>query len=175
MGAKLSYVNPDMDFAKYDSILFEPVVFILPEDSKVTEQEKARLVEAMRDALSAELRKDYKFVSEPGPTTFRFRGALTELVPANRPVNVVTSVVPISRVISEGQQLSTGMSTFSARGTGEAELVDSVTGERLVAIADTRYARKQATTSATRWGDIESAMGRAAADLRKGLAGLRNR
>lgn len=175
LGAKLSYINPEMDFKKYDSILFEPLVFILPEDSKVTEEDKTRLVNAMRDALQDELSKDYKLVSDPGPTTIRFRGALTELVPANRPVNVVTSVVPASRLIAEGQQLSTGMSAFSARGTGEAEMVDSVTGERLAAIADTRYARKRATTSATRWGEIEAAMGRAAADLRKGLAALRAR
>ena len=174
-GAKLSYTNPDTDFAKYDSIMFEPLVFILPEDSKLTEEDKQRLVQEMNEALSAELKKDYKFVKEPGPTTMLMRGALTELVPANRVGNVVTSVVPLSRVVSEGQQLTTGMSTFSARGTGELEIRDSVTNERLAAIADTRYARKKATTSATRWGEIEAAMLRSAKDLRAALAKLRNR
>ncbi|MEM9238327.1 MAG: DUF3313 domain-containing protein, partial [Verrucomicrobiota bacterium] len=124
--AKLSYTNPDTDFSKHDSIMFEPLVFILPDDSKLTEDDKKRLVKAMSDALNEELRQDYKFVSSPGPTTMLMRGALTELVPANRPGNVVTSVVPLSRVVSEGQQLTTGMSTFSARGTGELEIRDSV-------------------------------------------------
>ncbi|MEM1083376.1 MAG: DUF3313 domain-containing protein [Verrucomicrobiota bacterium] len=173
--AKLSYTNPDTDFSKYDSIMFEPLVFILPDDSKLTEDDKKRLVKAMSDALNEELRQDYKFVSSPGPTTMLMRGALTELVPANRPGNVVTSVVPLSRVVSEGQQLTTGMSTFSARGTGELEIRDSVTNERLAAVADTRYARKKATTSATRWGEIEAAMVRSAKDLRSGLEKLRNR
>lgn len=174
-GAKLSYTNPETDFKKYDSIQFEPIQFIMPTDSKLTEDDKARLTTSMRSIVYKELSKDYKIVTEPGPSTMTFRGAVTELVPANRAGNVVTSVVPISRVVTEGQQLTTGMSTFSARGTGELELVDSVSGERLVALSDTRYARKQATTSATKWGDIEGAMRRSAVDIRKGLEKLRNR
>ena len=46
--------------------------------------------------------KDYKMVSEPGPSTMRFRGAVTELVPANRAGNVVTTVVPVGRIVAEG-------------------------------------------------------------------------
>lgn len=174
-GAKMAYTNPVTDFSKYDSILLEPVVFILPTDSKLTESDRAQLSYAMRQAIHRELSKDYQIVSKPGPTTMRFRGAVTELVPANRPVNVITSVVPVSRVMMEVQQMTTGISAFSARGSGELELLDSVTGERLVALADTRYARKAATTSATNWGQIEGAMGRAAVDVRKGLTKLRTR
>lgn len=174
-GAKLSYTNPTADFSKYDSIMFEPVVFFLPEDSKLTENDKARLVQAARAALREELGQDYKLATVPGPNTMRMRGALTELVPANRAGNLVTSIVPAGRVVAEASQLTTGISTFSARGTGEFELRDSVTNERLAALSDTRYARKQAITSATKWGDIEGAMKRSAADIRKGLARLRAR
>lgn len=174
-GAKLAYTNPDTDFSKYDSIMLDPLVFILPRDTKLTEADRNRLTYAMRNAISDELSKDYKMVTTAGPTTMRFRGAVTELTPANRPVNVVTSVVPVSRVVAEAQQMTTGISMFSARGSGEMELVDSVRGERLVALADTRYARKAASTSATSWGEIEKSMQRAAADVRKGLAKLRAR
>ncbi|MEP4079690.1 DUF3313 domain-containing protein [Haloferula sp.] len=174
-GAKLSYTNPETDFKKYDSIQLEPVQFIMPEDSKLTEDDRIRLATAMRDAVRAELSKDYKLVDKPGPSTMTFRGAVTELVPANRAGNVVTSIVPAGRVVAEASQLTTGVSTFSARGTGELELVDSLSRERLVALSDTRYARKKATSSATKWGDIEGAMKRAAADVRKGLAKLRAR
>lgn len=171
----MSYSNPETDFTKYDSIILEPVVFILPTDSKLTESDRNRLSYAMRQAIHSELSKDYKIVTKAGPTTMRFRGAVTELVPANRPVNVITSVVPASRVVMEAQQMTTGISSFSARGSGELEFVDSVSGERLVALADTRYARKAASTSATSWGQIEGAMQNAAADVRKGLAKLRAR
>ncbi|NWK56978.1 DUF3313 domain-containing protein [Verrucomicrobiaceae bacterium N1E253] len=174
-GAKMSYTKPNMDFAKYDSVIIDPVTFILPTDSKLTEADRQRLSYAMRQAITRELSKDYKLVSTPGPTTMRFRGAVTELIPANRPANVITSVVPVSRVVAEAQQMTTGISMFSSRGSGEMEILDSVSGERLVALADTRYARKAASSSATSWGQIEEAMGNAAADVRKGLAKLRAR
>jgi hypothetical protein len=174
-GAKLAYTNPETDFKKYDSIIFDDIVFIVPTDSKLTENDKQRLANNMRSIVYAELSKDYKMVTTPGPTTMRFRGAVTELVPANRTGNLVTTVVPVGRVVAEGQQLSSGVSTFSARGTGELEILDSVTGERLVALSDTRYARKSVSSAATSWGNLESAMKSAARDLRKGLAKLRNR
>lgn len=173
--AKLAYTNPSTDFKKYDSIIFDDLRFIVPTDSKLTEADKQRLANTMRSIVYNELSKDYKMVNEPGPTTMRFRGAVTELVPANRAGNVVTTVVPVGRIVAEGTQMTSGISTFSARGTGELEIVDSVTGERLVALSDTRYARKNVTSAATSWGNIESAMKSAARDLRKGLATLRNR
>lgn len=175
LGARLSYVNSETDFAKYDKLIIDPVTFFLPPDSVVTEEDKLRLGSAMYDALSEELSKDYEIVTEPGPTTMRFRGALTELVPANRTGNVVASVVPVGRVLTEAQYWTTGTTNFSARGTGEVEVVDSESGERLVALSDTRWARAAATTSATRWGQIEGAMERAARDVRKGFATLRAR
>ena len=174
-GAKLAYSNPQTNFAKYDSVMFDPLVFILPADSKLNQGDKVRLTNAMRQAITSELSKDYKVVSKPGPNTMRFRGAITELTPANRPLNVVSTVVPASRVLAEAGSMTTGISMFSSRGSGELEIVDSLSGERLVALSDTRYARKQATTSATSWGQIEGAMQKAAADVRKGLANLRKR
>jgi len=174
-GAKMAYSNPATDFSKYDSIMFDPIAFIMPADSKLTAADRAQLSYAMNQAVTNELKKDYKLVTKAGPTTMRFRGAVTELIPASRPGNVVTSLVPASRVVMEAQQLTTGISTFSARGSGEFEILDSVSGERLVALADTRYARKQASSSASSWGQIENSMKEAAADVRKGLAKLRAR
>jgi hypothetical protein len=174
-GAKMAYTNPATDFSKYDSIMFDPIAFILPADTKLTAADRAQLSYAMNQAVTNELRKDYKIVTTAGPNTMRFRGAVTELTPANRPPNVITSVLPASRVVMEAQQLTTGISMFSARGSGEFELLDSVSGERLVALADTRYARKQASSSASSWGQIEKSMKAAAVDVRKGLAILRSR
>lgn len=174
-GARLAYTNPEADFAKYDRLIIDPITFFLPPDSTVTEEDRTRLGQALHQILSAEMAKDYQIVTEPGPTTMRFRGALTELVPANRTGNVISSVVPIGRVASEAQYWTTGTTNFSARGTGELEIVDSDTGERLAALADTRWARMAATSSATRWGQIEGAMERSARDLRAGLAKLRER
>ena len=77
--------------------------------------------------MVGELSKDYRIVREVGPTTMRLRGALTNLSPANRPMNLVTTVVPVGRTLAETQRLTAGISTFSANGSGEMELVDSVT------------------------------------------------
>lgn len=173
LGARLAYVNPETDFSTYDKLIIDPITFFLPEDSVITEDDMLHLGTAMYDILNEELSKDYEIVTEPGPTTMRFRCALTELVPAIRTGNVVASVVPVGRVLSEAQYWTTGTTNFSARGTGEMEVVDSVSGDRLAALSDTRWARPAATTSATRWGQIEGAMQRAARDTRKGFAELR--
>lgn len=175
LGARLAYVNPETDFSKYDKLIIDPITFYVPTDSVITEDDKLRLGTTLHDILNEELSKDYEIVTDPGPSTMRFRCALTELVPATRTGNVVSSVVPAGRVLSEAQYWTTGTTNFSARGTGEAEVVDSESGDRLAALSDTRWARPAATTSATRWGQIEGAMRQSAKATRKGLAALRER
>ena len=60
--AKLAYTNQNVDFKKYDSIIFDDLQFIIPTNSKLTTADKQRLAKVMRDATYNELSKDYRMV-----------------------------------------------------------------------------------------------------------------
>ena len=117
------YVKPGMAAAAYTAFMLDPVVFqpvgkvpgIL--DQKKIDELRADYREKLTDAFS----KRYQLTDRPGPGVLRVRAAITNVgrsIPLLNILIMAAVVVPVT---------SGGAST-------EAEVVDSVTGERLVAL-----------------------------------------
>lgn len=143
--AQLVYMNPNADFSKYTKVLMEPVEILATRDSlfmKLDSEKAKGLADYFEVAIREKLGKDYQFVTEPGPDTMRMRAAITEAKGSIRVLNTVSGVVPQAMALSTVKRVLTGTHAAVAKARGEMEIVDSVTGERLMAGVDGRAGRK---------------------------------
>ena len=158
---KLAYVRPNIDLTPYTKIMLEGVgIEYRPAreatsymqaqvrgqtEFALTEEQKARLRETMREVFASELAKskEFQLVNEPGPGTLRIRGALLDVV----------SFVPPSPV---------GAARIYLRDIGEATLLfevrDSQTEQILARAADRRAIENdlpQQSSSVTNGYEVE--------------------
>ena len=144
--AQLVYINPAADFGKYTKILMDPIqVYAATERSNIASLPNDQL-KALLNYLDAKLRqelgKDYKFVTEPGADVMRMRVALTEARSRKVLLNTVSTVMPIGLAISTAKRVAEGTHSGVGQTNVEAEIVDSRSGERLLAAVDARAGRK---------------------------------
>ena len=140
--------NAAARFAQYDAVMVDqPEVFIAadsryrgmkPDDLKL-------LADSFRSAVTDELSKTYRIAEEPGPGVLYLRFATTDLQLRKTrnlldftPVGVVTNVVPGVRDVKRALRNAV-IEDFTRRVslielTIEAELLDSVSGERIAAL-----------------------------------------
>jgi hypothetical protein len=116
-----------------------------------------KLADEFRDIVVAELGTDYPVTSESGADVLRIRAAITDVVPANPALNILTTAVAVMPMDMSGASL-------------EAEFLDSRTGERLAAMAE----RKRGTPTDlkggfTELGHVRSAMKQWAKELKNAL------
>ncbi len=101
----------------------------------VPEEDLERLALLLKvKAIQAVKRERIKVVHEPGPRVMRIRVALTEVGKANTTLHVVSTAVPLP----SASKMATGTRAFVGTAAIEAELLDSVTGEVLMAAVDRR-------------------------------------
>ncbi len=150
------YIREDVAWSKYDAIIFESIQFWRTTKTEhLTQEERDSVGSACYEAFETELSKDLKFVEQPGPGVLRLRIALTEVKGANVPGQVITGIIPQVRALAMLGGMAADQATFVAEATGEAELVDSQTGERLVAGVDERWGTKSHATMFSTWADVQ--------------------
>jgi hypothetical protein len=98
----------------------------------------------------------------------QFRAALTEAKGANVPLKTITTVVPQLKLASMAVGMGADIVTTVGEATLEAEVLDSMTKERLGAIVDQRAGKKWYTQLKT-WSDVKSACEHWAKALRERL------
>lgn len=152
------YVKEGADFSVYDKILLEPVVFFLKDDARykgIHPEELQKLSEAFNAAVSEALGSAYPLVDKPGPGVLRVRTAITGLVPNKPEVSVAMAIVPggsLAYAVLPEKYNNIGSASL------EAELLDSVSGERLAAAADTRAGKKtELVKGMETWGHAKKA------------------
>lgn len=171
--ALLYYIDPAADFAGYDKIIIDDVaVWTKADVDEEQKKEFALLATYMKTAMERELQKDYTIVDEPGPGTIRLRTAVTSAQGANVALDVVTTYIPVGRVLSEGKNLALGTQSFVGSAAVEMELLDSMTNERLAAAVDARAGGKTFKSLDT-WGDAKEAIDWWAERIRMRLAEVR--
>lgn len=113
------------------------------------------LFHAMHEALSSQ----FKISHEPGPSVLRIRLALTEAKGANVAIRTMTTVVPQLRAATALGGLSADTAVTVGSATVEAELLDSITLERMAAVVDSRAGNKALLSerSYKTWGDVKAA------------------
>jgi hypothetical protein len=119
-----------------------------------------RLVEALEEGGA------YRVVEEPGEGVAHARVAITEVVPIDPKKNTGTKVA--------GMALGVGLlvpRVDMGRASIEAEILDSLSGERLVAVVATKEPRRMGgvVKGSKEWGDVKAAFKSWAKNFRKKL------
>jgi Protein of unknown function (DUF3313) len=115
-----SYVKPYLSPGQYTQYLLEPVIFEPKSALTLTEAETAQLKTDLESAVRQSFETKFQPAAQAGPGVFRLRLAITGIDKSNPGLNVAMAILIVP--LANG-----GAST-------EAEALDSVTGERLVAL-----------------------------------------
>lgn len=107
-------------------VMVDPVVYRpIPEPRYRMSDEAARSIEAWStERLRSTLSKDFEVIDEPAPGAVRVRMAITDVNPSNVWINIIGVILVVPPDMG-------GLS-------GEMELVDAMSGERLAAMTATR-------------------------------------
>jgi len=97
-------------------------------------------------------------ITTPGPGTLRVRTGLTDVIEGQKADKPVTTVHADPKITLTGTLGSSAVAALVSNVSFEGEIVDSATGERLVALVDQRLGKKREATPATSWASVRSAI-----------------
>jgi len=151
------YTKPGLSLAEYTQVIIEePEILLSDETLQRIDDDDISTVMAFAKQAGESLQEVIPVTEEPGPGVLRLRWAITDLKPASK-ANLATGLLIPGRVISKALEQGTGTYLFVGQIGIEAELVDSVTGERLMAKVDTRVGANAISNVGSTWGDVEDA------------------
>lgn len=158
--ALLTYTKPGLSLMGYDYILLEPIA-VWSKDEKtlegLSEQDRINLSRYLEQSIKNKLIDRYRFVKRSGPGVLRLRVAITEARGSRVVGDTLSNILPPMLIMSFGKELATGTHAFVGRAGVEAELLDSVTGERLMAAVDARAGEKVLRGKFGKWNDVKEA------------------
>ncbi len=156
------YINPKYQQScnSYDKVLIEPLGIWVKEGSDladVSPTERQTLVNHLHGSLINELGKHYQVVTTPQPGTLRIRAAITEAEGSWVALDTISSFVPQMLVMSKLKEVATGTASFVGKASGEMEVTDAMTGERIAAAVDRIVGAKSVTGVTSKWDDVRRA------------------
>jgi hypothetical protein len=174
--AQLVYVKAGVPWATYTNMMLDPVTIWTSGEGdvdKVSSEDRQLLADYLDASLRNALAQDYHFVDQPGPNTLHLRVAMTDAKGARAALNTVSKVVPQLRMLTTVGGLATDTQALVGRAGVEAEILDSLTNERLMAAVDRRAGTKALRGGVSTWADVENAFDYWSARLRTRLEELR--
>jgi hypothetical protein len=155
---------------EYDSAIVDPILVYFHENSRGVGLDPEKLneltaffKERVVQELSAE--RAIELADAPGPGVMRLRIAITDIEVVKKSANIGAKVAGAAAGIG---LLVPAMDVGGA--TMECEVLDSVTGERLVAVVDRETGRRMMNFSSMKsMGDAKAALREWAKDFRKNL------
>jgi hypothetical protein len=157
-GAKMRWLKPGVDFAKYNKIMLDSVIFYFGDDSedkRIDAQDMKELADACNQQVVNVLKGAYPIVADPGPDVLRLRFAITDLKQSRPVLSAVTSVVPIGLGISLVKKGASGSWSGSGATGAEVMALDSMTSEVIAVAQDDKSAGF--TERFSKWGSTEEA------------------
>ncbi|OUR71868.1 hypothetical protein A9Q78_08630 [Methylophaga sp. 41_12_T18] len=155
------YIKPDLDLNKYNKVIIEPVEVWLHPDSeyKGIEPDTVKaLADSFAQTLVNELEPEYGVVGQVGADTLVVRLAIMGLKTKKKKRSLL-GYIPVALVVSA---LNTNaLKRVSLVDAGiEAEILDSITGERLAVLVDTGIRTPEAESAGKKisWKDIEMSL-----------------
>ena len=158
--ARLVYVSPRADWSRYSAVEIDSVtLWASHENVKLSKQDQQMLTDLVYKAMHEQLGREFRLVDRAGPDVLRLRAALTQAKGANVPLRTMSTILPQALLLGAAVGLSADTAATVGTATLEAELLDSITGERLAAAVDQRAGTKSLLTTRTftTWGDVEAA------------------
>lgn len=157
----LIYLNPKTDFRAYDKFLMDRVTIWRGENSNlddVPEKDLHRLALLLQVKIMKTLKREgFTRVKKSGPGVMKIRAAITEAQQSSVVMDIITTVVPVGRILSGGKKLATGTNSFVGKASIEGEITNSQTGEVLGAMVDRRAGGKTLEGGNNSWDDVEKA------------------
>jgi hypothetical protein len=156
--------KPGLQFKDYNKILLGAIEIFIAPDSKykgIDAEQMKILVDSMRAIMIEALEPDYPVVSKAGPGVMGARIAITNLY-LGKPKRKFGQYSPIGLLVS-GAKKVTGKSkpkNFSLKEASvEAEMFDSLTGERMAVRLDTKPLRSiDGGSKELSWETIEESL-----------------
>ncbi|MDJ0868569.1 MAG: DUF3313 domain-containing protein [Myxococcota bacterium] len=148
--ARIVYIDPEADFSGYRRVVLEPVTAWAPGGSQLAslpQSERERLVQHFETALRRQLALEFDLVDEAGPGTLRIRVAITRAQESDDPNELESSI--------------------------EVEVLDAVSGQRVVAAADTRAGGTPRKGANRAWSGVYESLDYWADVIRARLAAFR--
>jgi len=121
-------------------------------------QNAQMLLNYFYNKLYLALSKHFEIVDQPGPGTMRWQIALTDYEQSWVALDMVSTVVPQLRVISEIKWLATDKPSFAGGVQAELKISESQTGKVIAAAIDRRVGSKTLTKGTDSWADVKNAM-----------------
>lgn len=157
-GAKLRWIKPGVDWAKYDKVMFDSVVFFFDDASEykgIEPNELKALADGFNQQLVESLKGSYPIVAEPGPDVLRIRFAITDLKQSNPAISGITSVIPVGLAVSAVKKGATDSWAGSGATGAEMMALDSLTNDVIGVAKDEKAAGF--TERFSKWGSAEEA------------------
>jgi hypothetical protein len=154
------YLRPGVDWSSYTAVQIESVTLWANQEGALPDpKEQQMLTDTLYTALTNKLGAEFALADRPGPGVVRLRAALTQAKGARVPLRTITTIVPQLRLLSAAVGLSADLAVTVGTATVEAEIEDSISGQRLAAAVDERAGNKAlfTTRTFTKWGDVEAA------------------
>ncbi len=142
------YVDPAIDFNKYNKLLVDRIKIFFKDDSDykgIDPDELKELTDYFYEAIHKAMGDTYPMVKEVGPDVLRLRIAITDLVPNNTTASVTTLLVPFLWIGDASSGVATGDAggtVFTGQATVELEVLDSATSTQLGAHIETQTGQK---------------------------------
>jgi hypothetical protein len=173
--ALLRYTNSDADWRSYDKVILDSVtVWKNPETQDVSREDLQMLTDFAYSQIHDALSLDYTFVTQPGPGVMRAAFAITEAEASSPTADVVTSIIPQTRILTGAKGLVVGGKPGFVGTAGlEVKLTDAQTGKILAMAVDRRGGTKDLSGMTNEWNDVEKAYIYWAAAVRYRLCMLR--
>jgi Protein of unknown function (DUF3313) len=155
----LRYVNPNVRWTEYKKVIIAPVSFWAGDDTTLSKTDQRALTDYFFKALNDALSQKFQVVDQPGPGVMDIEVAIDEIGKAVPVLRTVSMVVPQARALVTLKYAATGTYAFIGSAQAEGKVIDSVTGQVLVAGVDKRVGGGSITT-AVQWqlGDAENAI-----------------
>ena len=153
------YLNPkyQQSCKTYNKVLIEPVSIWVGKNAdtaSIPAEDRQMLVNHLHGSLVSELGKHYQIVNTPQPGTLRIKTAITEAEGSWVALDTVSSFVPQLLVMSKLKEITTGTGTFVGKASGEVEITDAISGERMAAAVDRMVGNKSVTGVTSKWDDV---------------------
>ena len=161
--AERRYLRPDVEWASYDKVLLDPVTLWRGDESRrdgVASHDAQKMVNYFFAVIKKDLiEQGLEIVTSPGPGTLRAQVAITKLEESHVVMDVMSSVVPATLVLSGLEKVITGKPAFVGEAEIEFKIKDAQSGELLAAGVDHRVGGKLLEASHfTSWGEVQNMM-----------------
>jgi hypothetical protein len=175
-GDLLVYEKSKDALKNYRKFILDPVtVYLLPEarDRGIDADDLDRLARYFTDAITDELiGGGYEVVTEPGPGVLELQIAITNVEPTGGKKNAALKAGTTAASVTVAPGVGLLVPRLSVGKIGiEGEGIDSVSGERMVAVVTGKGGRRwfSGFNAYKKWGDIEAAFRTWAKNFRKRL------